>query len=235
MSDNSLSSEFSLVFETVRQQARLLADGEISSQELVTAHLNQIERVNPSVNAIVTLVAESALDHAKAADESRISGVEIGPFHGMPVLIKDLQDTKGILTTQGSPIYKDHVPDSDALIVDRLKQAGAIIIGKSNTPEFGAGSQTFNAVFGATSNPYDVTKTCGGSSGGAGVALATGMVSIATGSDLGGSLRNPAAWSNVVGIRPTPGRVPSVGGDLGWSNLSTAGPMGRTVDDVAML
>ena len=234
MSDNSSSSEFSLVFQTVRQQARLLADGEISSQELVTAHLNQIERVNPSVNAIVTLVSESALDQAKAADKLRISGVRVGPLHGMPVLIKDLQDTKGILTTQGSPIYKDHVPDSDALIVDRLKQAGAIIIGKSNTPEFGAGSQTFNALFGATSNPYDVTKTCGGSSGGAGVALATGMVPVATGSDLGGSLRNPAAWSNVVGIRPTPGRVPSVGGDLGWSNLSTDGPMGRTVDDVAM-
>ena len=234
MSDNSLSSEFSLVFETARQQARLLADGEISSQELVTAHLNQIERVNPSVNAIVTLVAESALAQAKAADKSRISGVGVGPLHGMPVLINDLQDTKGILTTQGSPIYKDHVPDSDALIVDRLKQAGAIIIGKSNTPEFGAGSQTFNALFGATSNPYDVTKTCGGSSGGAGVALATGMVSIATGSDLGGSLRNPAAWSNVVGIRPTPGRDPSVGGDLGWSNLSTDGTMGRTVSDVAM-
>ncbi len=234
MSDNSSSSEFSLVFQTVRQQARLLADGEISSQELVTAHLNQIERVNPSVNAIVTLVSESALDQAKAADKLRISGVRVGPLHGMPVLIKDLQDTKGILTTQCSPIYKDHVPDSDALIVDRLKQAGAIIIGKSNTPEFGAGSQTFNALFGATSNPYDVTKTCGGSSGGAGVALATGMVPVATGSDLGGSLRNPAAWSNVVGIRPTPGRVPSVGGDLGWSNLSTDGPMGRTVDDVAM-
>ena len=234
MSDNSSSSEFSLVFETARQQARLLADGEISSEELVTAHLNQIERVNPSVNAIVTLVAESALDQAKAADKLRISGVRVGSLHGMPVLIKDLQDTKGILTTQGSPIYKDHIPDSDALIVDRLKQAGAIIIGKSNTPEFGAGSQTFNALFGATSNPYDVTKTCGGSSGGAGVALATGMVPVATGSDLGGSLRNPAAWSNVVGIRPTPGRVPSVGGDLGWSNLSTDGPMGRTVDDVAM-
>ena len=234
MSDNSSSSEFSLVFKTVREQAKFLADGQISSQELVTAHLNQIERVNPSVNAIVTLVADSALDQAKAADESRIAGIEAGPFHGMPVLIKDLQDTKGILTTQGSPIYKDHIPKSDALIVDRLKKSGAIVIGKSNTPEFGAGSQTFNSVFGATCNPYDVTKTCGGSSGGAGVALATGMVSIATGSDLGGSLRNPAAWSNVVGIRPTPGRVPSVGVDLGWSNLSTDGPMGRTVGDVAM-
>jgi len=234
LSDNSSSSEFSLVFKTAREQARFLADGEISSQELVTAHLNQIERVNPSVNAIVTLVAEPALDQAKAADESRIAGVEAGSLHGMPVLIKDLQNTKGILTTQGSPIYRDHIPESDALIVDRLKKAGAIIIGKSNTPEFGAGSQTFNTVFGATCNPYDVTKTCGGSSGGAGVALATGMVPIATGSDLGGSLRNPAAWSNVVGIRPTPGRVPSVGGDLGWSNLSTDGPMGRTVGDVAM-
>ena len=148
MSDNSSSSEFSLVFKTAREQARFLADGEISSEELVTAHLNQIERVNPSVNAIVTLVAESALDQAKAADQSRIAGVEAGPFQGMPVLIKDLQDTKGILTTQGSPIYRDHIPERDALIVDRLKKAGAIVIGKSNTPEFGAGSQTFNSVFG---------------------------------------------------------------------------------------
>ncbi|MBT5252597.1 MAG: amidase, partial [Chloroflexi bacterium] len=158
----------------------------------------------------------------------------MGPLYGLPIAIKDLQNTKGILTTQGSLIYKDFVPESDALIVERVKKAGAIVIGKSNTPEFGAGSQTFNAVFGSTKNPYDVGKTCGGSSGGAGVALATGMTTIATGSDLGGSLRNPAAWSNVVGIRPSPGRVPSVGGDLGWLNLSTDGPMGRTVDDVAL-
>jgi len=232
LSDSSLSSE--LVFKTAREQARLIADGEILAEELVQAHLDQIEHVNPAVNAMVTMVAESALDQACEADRARLAGEEMGPLSGLPVAIKDLQNTAGIRTTQGSPIYKDFVPSSDALIVERVKRAGAIVIGKSNTPEFGAGSQTFNSVFGSTKNPYDVRMTCGGSSGGAGVALATGMVSIATGSDLGGSLRNPAAWSNVVGIRPTPGRVPVVNSDLGWTTLSTDGPMGRTVDDVAL-
>lgn len=231
MSDSS--SDSSLIFKTAREQAKLIADGEISSEELVNAHLAQIERVNPAVNAMVTMVADLALDQACEADMSQMAGEEMGPLHGLPIAIKDLQDTKGIRTTQGSLIYENHVPTSDALIVERVKKAGAIVIGKSNTPEFGAGSQTFNAVFGSTKNPYDVSKTCGGSSGGAGVALATGMTTIATGSDLGGSLRNPAAWSNVVGIRATPGRVPVVNGDLGWSTLSTDGPMGRTVDDVA--
>ena len=229
-----MSDSTELVFKTARQQAKLIADGEILSEELVNAHLDQIERLNPAVNAMVTMVAESALEQACEADMARMDGEEMGPLYGLPIAIKDLQNTKGILTTQGSLIYKDFVPESDALIVERVKKAGAIVIGKSKTPEFGAGSQTFNAVFGSTKNPYDVGKTCGGSSGGAGVALATGMTTIATGSDLGGSLRNPAAWSNVVGIRPSPGRVPSVGGDLGWLNLSTDGPMGRTVDDVAL-
>ncbi len=222
----------SLVFETARKQAQLIADGLITSEELVTAHLEQIERVNPSVNAIITLVADLAVDKARAADKVRISGERLGPLHGLPIAIKDLQDTAGIRTTHGSPIHVDNIPDRDALVVERVKQAGAIVIGKSNTPEFGAGSQTFNSVFGSTKNPYALSKTCGGSSGGAGVALACGMVPIATGSDLGGSLRNPAAWSNVVGIRCTPGRVPSINGDLGWSTLSTDGPMGRTVEDV---
>ncbi|NQW19851.1 MAG: amidase [Chloroflexi bacterium] len=230
----SAAEKSELVFKGAREQAHLVASGDISSEELVSAHLAQIARVNPAVNAMVTLVVDSSLEQAREADKARSSGVKLGALHGLPIAIKDLQDTAGILTTQGSPIYKDHVPATDALIVQRVKNAGAIVIGKSNTPEFGAGSQTFNAVFGSTKNPYDVSKTCGGSSGGAGVALATGMVSIATGSDLGGSLRNPAAWSNVVGIRPSPGRVPSVGGDLGWLNLSTDGPMGRTVDDVAL-
>ena len=236
LSDSSLSAseKSDLVFKNAREQAKLIADCELTSEELVHAHLDQIERVNPSVNAMVTMVADSALDQACEADMARMNGEEMGPLYGLPIAVKDLQNTKGILTTQGSPIYKDFVPSSDALIVERVKKAGAIVIGKSNTPEFGAGSQTFNPVFGSTKNPYDVSKTCGGSSGGAGVALATGMTTIATGSDLGGSLRNPAAWSNVVGIRPSPGRVPAVGGDLGWSTLSTDGPMGRTVDDVAL-
>lgn len=223
-----------LVFKTAREQARLIADGEISSVELVGAHLEQIEKVNPAVNAMVTMVAESAMEQAGLADKARSTGEELGPLHGLPIAIKDLQDTAGILTTHGSPIYKDNVPARDALIVERVKNAGAIIVGKSNTPEFGAGSQTFNPVFGATRNPYDTTRTCGGSSGGAGVALACGMVPIATGSDHGGSLRNPAAWSNVVGIRASQGRVPAINGDLGWSTPSTDGPMGRTVGDVAL-
>ncbi len=231
-SDAALSNS-ELIFENARVQAKMIADGDISSEELVGAHLEQIERVNPAVNAMVTMVADSALEQARAADGSRSAGEELGPLHGQPVAVKDLHDTAGILTTMGSPIYKDSVPTEDALIVKRMRNAGAIVVGKSNTPEFGAGSQTFNAVFGTTLNPYDVSKTCGGSSGGTGVALATGMTTIATGSDLGGSLRNPAAWSNVVGIRPAPGRVPSIGG-LGWSSLSTGGPMGRTVDDTAL-
>ncbi|TDI93518.1 MAG: amidase [Chloroflexi bacterium] len=223
-----------LIFKTAREQARLIADGEISSVELVGAHLEQIGKVNPVVNAMVTMVAESAMEQAGLADKARSTGEELGPLHGLPIAIKDLQDTAGILTTHGSPIYKDNVPARDALIVERVKNAGAIIVGKSNTPEFGAGSQTFNPVFGATRNPYDTTRTCGGSSGGAGVALACGMVPIATGSDHGGSLRNPAAWSNVVGIRASQGRVPAINGDLGWSTPSTDGPMGRTVGDVAL-
>lgn len=223
-----------LIYKTAREQARLIASGEISSEELVREHLDQIERVNPAVNAMVTVVADEALDRACESDMARMAEQPAGRLDGLPIAIKDLQNTKGILTTHGSPIYADHVPESDALIVERVKKAGAIVIGKSNTPEFGAGSQTFNSVFGSTKNPYDVSKTCGGSSGGAGVALATGMTTIATGSDLGGSLRNPAAWSNVVGIRPSPGRVPAIKGDLGWSTLSTDGPMGRTVDDVAL-
>lgn len=210
-----MSDSSELVFKNAREQAKLIADGELTSEELVRAHLDQIERVNPAVNAMVTMDADSALDQACEADMARMAGEEMGPLYGLPIAIKDLQNTKGILTTQGSPIYADHIPSSDALIVERVKKAGAIVIGKSNTPEFGAGSQTFNPVFGSTKNPYDVSKTCGGSSGGAGVALATGMTTIATGSDLGGSLRNPAAWSNVVGIRPSPGRVPAINGDLG--------------------
>mgnify|MGYP004002099195 CR=1 FL=1 len=233
MQSNSDAASFSsdnseLVFKTAREQAKLIASGEITSEELVNAHLAQIERVNPAVNAMVTMAADDALDRACEADMAQMAGEELGPLHGLPVAVKDLHDTAGILTTMGSPIYKDNVPTEDALIVKRMRDAGAIVIGKSNTPEFGAGSQTFNSVFGTTLNPYDVSKTCGGSSGGAGVALATGMTTIATGSDLGGSLRNPAAWSNVVGIRPAPGRVPAIGG-LGWSTLSTGGPMGRTV------
>jgi amidase len=203
----------------------------VSARELMGAHLARIERVNPHVNAIVTLVAERALADAARADEVTARGGELGALHGLPVAHKDLVDTAGIRTTRGSPFYRDFVPARDAEIVTRMRAAGAVTCGKTNTPEFGAGSQTFNTVFGATRNPYDLTKTCGGSSGGAAVALACGMVPIADGSDTGGSLRNPAAFCNVVGLRPSPGRVPS---DSTWSALSVAGPMARSVADLAL-
>ena len=223
-----------LVFLEASVQAALIASRQVSAVELLQAHLDQIERVNPKVNAVCTLVAEQALQAAQDADARQARGLPIGPLHGLPVGIKDLTDTQGIRTTQGSPIYADHVPDTDALVVARYKQAGAIVVGKTNTPEFGAGSQTFNPVFGATRNPYDLEKTCGGSSGGAGVALACGMMPIAQGSDFGGSLRNPAAWSNVVGFRNGVGRVPVWPGGLGYTSLSVQGAMGRTVRDVAL-
>jgi amidase len=169
---------------------------------------------------------------AAKADERLARGDAPGVLHGLPVAHKDLLDTAGIRSTKGSPFYRDRVPAEDAPIVTRMRAAGAITLGKTNTPEFGAGSQTFNTVFGATRNPYDLSKTCGGSSGGAAVALACGLVPLADGSDAGGSLRNPAAFCNVVGLRPSPGRVPR--GGASWSPLSVVGPMARTVADVAL-
>ena len=205
---------------------------DLSAREVMTAYLARIERVNPQVNAIVTLVADRALADAARADERAARGEPLGVLHGLPIAHKDLLDTAGIRSTKGSPFYRDRVPTEDSPLVTRLRGAGAITIGKTNTPEFGAGSHTFNTVFGATRNPYDVSKTCGGSSGGAAVALACGLVPIADGSDAGGSLRNPAAWSNVVGLRPSPGRVPR---DVpSWSPLSVNGPMARTVADLAL-
>jgi amidase len=171
---------------------------------------------------------------AARADEMQARGEILGPLHGLPVAHKDLLETRGIRTTFGSPIYKDFIPDEDNLVVQRMQRAGAIVVGKTNTPEFGAGSQTFNSVFGATRNPYDLSKTCGGSSGGAAVALACGMVPVASGSDAGGSLRNPAAFCNIVGFRPSIGRVPNPKAGFGWSTLSTMGCLGRTVADLAL-
>ena len=226
-----------LVFLDATEQSALIASKQISAVELMQAHLDQIGRINPKVNAICTLVAERAIRDAEAADRRLSQRGAPGPLHGLPVGIKDLEETKGIRTTYGSPIYASNVPEQDSLIVTRYKSAGAIVIGKTNTPEFGAGSQTFNTVFGATRNPYDLEKTCGGSSGGACVALACGMMPLAQGSDFGGSLRNPAAWCNVVGFRNGVGRVPSwrpTGPGLGYTSLSVAGAMGRSVRDVAL-
>ena len=215
--------------------ARLIRAKDLSAREVVSVHLAQIDRVNPTVNAIVTLVAEQAMERARLADEDAARGRDIGPLHGLPIAHKDLQSTKGIRTTFGSAIYRDFVPAEDSLLVERLRNAGAICVGKTNTPEFGAGSQTFNPVFGSTLNPHDRSKTCGGSSGGAAVALATGMLPIADGSDMGGSLRNPASFCNVVGLRPSPGRVPTWPAATAWSTLSVDGPMARNVADVALM
>jgi amidase len=224
-----------LCFLTAVELADRIRRRQVSVSDVVTAHLAQIERVNPKVNAIVTLTAERALENARARDAALARGETPGPLFGLPVAHKDLVPTRGIRTTLGSPIYRDNVPAVDGLIIERLRAAGAVTLGKTNTPEFGAGSQTFNEVFGRTLNPYDVTKTCGGSSGGAAVALACGMVPIADGSDTGGSLRNPAAFCNVVGLRTSPGRVPYWPRDAAWSPLSVQGPMARTVADVALM
>jgi len=223
----------SVCFMSAVEMARMIRAKKLSAREALAAHLKQIERVNPKVNAIVTLVPEMAADAAAKADEMQAHKASLGPLHGLPVAHNDLLETRAIRTTYGSPLYKDYVPTEDDIVVERMRRAGAIIVGKTNTPEFGAGSQTFNKVFGATLNPYDLTKTCGGSSGGAAVALACGLAPVATGSDTGGSLRNPAAFCNVVGFRPSIGRVPNPKAAFAWSTLSTSGCLGRSVADLA--
>ncbi|HET6501486.1 MAG TPA: amidase [Amycolatopsis sp.] len=224
-----------ICFLTAQELKAALAAKELSAREVVRAHLDQIERVNPKVNAIVTLVADRALADAKAADERAAAGAELPPLHGIPATHKDLHETAGIRTTYGSPLRADFVPEQDELIIERMRAAGVITLGKTNVPEFGAGSHTFNPVFGVTRNPYDTGRSAGGSSGGAAVALACGMCPIADGSDTGGSLRNPASFNNVVGFRPSPGRVPTYPAQLGWTTLNTSGPMARTVADTALL
>ena len=223
-----------ICFMSAVEMAGLIRAKKLSAREALAEHMRQIERVNAKVNAIVTLVPEMAAEAAAKADEMQVHNEKLGPLHGLPVAHKDLLETRGIRTTFGSPLFKDFVPTEDDLVVERMRLAGAIIVGKTNTPEFGAGSQTFNKLFGATLNPYDLTKTCGGSSGGAAVALICGMVPVASGSDAGGSLRNPASFSNVVGFRPSIGRVPNPKAGFAWSTLSTAGCMGRSVGDLAL-
>jgi amidase len=220
-----------ICFTPARKLARLIRARKLSATEVVRAFLAQIERVNPKVNAIVTFLPEQALRDAREFDRRRSAL----PFGGLPIAIKDVIATKGVRTTWGSLVYKDHVPAEDHILAERLKAAGAILIGKTNTPEFGAGSQTFNAVFGATRNPYDPSKTCGGSSGGAAVAVACGMVPFADGGDFAASLRNPGNFCNVIGFRPSTGRVPAYPHPYPWSNLSELGPMARTVSDAAFL
>lgn len=209
-----------------------LASGDLSAAELMQATLKQIEAVNPKVNAIVALRdADDLMAEAHAADQSKTRG----PLHGLPIAVKDLTDVAGIVSSQGSPIFANFVPEKDALLAERMRAAGAILIGKTNVPEFGLGSHSFNPVYGVTCNPYDTTVSAGGSSGGAATALATGMTALADGSDMMGSLRNPAAWNNVYGFRPSYGRVPGEPvGDTFLHHLATHGPMARSPEDIAL-
>jgi len=224
-----------LHWRTARALARAIADRELSAHEVVTAHLERIEQLNPRLNAIVTLDAERALAQADAADARAAGGESLGPLHGLPIAIKDLEDTAGMRTTYGSRLFADHVPVSDTLMVARLRAAGAIVVGKTNTPEFGAGSHTFNEVFGPTRNPWDPQRSAGGSSGGAGAALAAGLVPLADGSDHGGSIRNPASFNNIVGLRPTPELVPSPAPGEVWEPAAVLGPMARAVGDLSLM
>jgi len=229
-------SDRDLCFVPATELQRLYRTRKASPLEVMQAVFARIDAVNPRVNAYVTLAREQALAAARKATTALArKGATLGPLHGVPVSIKDLTPTRGIRTTSGSKIFEHHVPEEDALYVDRLKRAGAIVVGKTNTPEFGAGGNTFNAVFGVTRNPWNTALTCGGSSGGAAVALATGMGPLAQGSDLGGSLRLPAAFCAVVGFRTSPGCVPVWPRVTAWNTYSVEGPMARTVGDAALM
>jgi len=218
-----------------RELRRLIGEKAISPVELLESCLARIAAVNPRLNAITAAAFNRARDEARAAERAVLAGAPLGALHGLPIGIKDLQDTAGLATTYGSPLFAHHVPAADERMVAAVRRAGAIVVGKTNVPEFGAGANTTNAVYGPTRNPFDPARTCGGSSGGSAVALATGMLPLCTGSDTGGSLRIPAAFCGVVGFRPSPGLVPNERRALGWSPISVAGPMGRTVADAMLL
>ncbi|MGK7870470.1 amidase [Falsiroseomonas sp. E2-1-a20] len=225
----------SLCDHTAVELRRMIGTRRISPVELLQDCIRRIEQANPAVNAIVATDYDGGLATARAAEAQVMRGEKLGALHGLPVGIKDLNDTAGLRTTYGSPMFRDHVPQRDERVVAALRQAGAIILAKTNTPEFGTGGNTINDVYGATGNAFDPALSCAGSSGGSGVALATSMLPLCTGSDTGGSLRKPAAWSGVVGFRPSPGLVASERRRLGWSVLSVQGPMGRDVADTALL
>src|SRR6185312_16346213 len=214
---------------------RLIGQKKLAPTELLDSCIARIEAVDHAVNAMVARDFDRARTAAKAADAAVARGDDLPPLHGLPIGIKDLQETAGLRTTFGSPIFRDHVPTADERIVAAVRSAGAIVLGKTNTPEFGAGANTRNAVYGATGNPFNPTLSAAGSSGGSAVALATNMAPICSGSDTGGSLRNPASFCGIVGFRPTPGLVPNEKRGLGWNNLSVAGPMARTVPDLCLL
>ena len=224
-----------LVYRGAVELATLLRSREVSAVEVLEAHLDQIDRFNPLVNAVVTIDEDGASAAAAAADRKLAAGEPLGPLHGLPISFKDTARTAGMRTTFGHPRHADLVPESNDLHVQRILDAGAIRVGKTNVPEYAAGSHTFNRLFGTTRNPYDPSKSAGGSSGGAAAALASGFQPIADGSDMGGSLRNPASFCNVVGLRPTPGMVPNTDGGNVFFPLGVAGPMGRTAEDAALL
>jgi amidase len=213
---------------------RLLGRGEITAAEVVEAALERVAAANPRINAIVTL-NEGALEDARRLDRQRGAGAEPGLLFGLPVGIKDVTPVAGLRTTFGSPLYRDYVPAEDALVVQRIRQAGGVILGKTNTPEFGAGGNTFNEVFGRTRNPWDPERSAGGSTGGGAAALATGMIALAEGTDLGGSLRIPASFCGVFGLRPSPGLVPTHPSDYVWDTLQVTGPLARTAADLGLM
>jgi amidase len=220
---------------TAIELRRLIGAKQISPVELLASCQARIERANGALNAFVATCWHRAEAEARAAERALMAGEALGALHGLPIGVKDLALTEGLRTTFGSPQFSEFVPEADERQVAAIRRAGGIVLGKTNTPEFGAGANTVNPVYGATGNPFDPEKTCAGSSGGSAVALATGMVPLATGSDMGGSLRNPAAYCGVVGFRPSPGVVPHELRPLGWSPLSVQGAMGRTVADTALL
>ncbi|MEZ5340701.1 MAG: amidase family protein [Acidimicrobiales bacterium] len=217
------------------EQRRMISAKEVSAVELLDAHLARIDAVNPALNAIVGLRPEIGRAQAQAVDQKTASGEDPGPLAGLVTAYKDLNETKDFLSTDGIAAQAGRFAPADSLMVQRMTAAGVVAVGKTNVPELGAGSHTINPVYGTTVNPYDTTRSAGGSSGGAGVALRCGMVAVADGSDMGGSLRNPAGWNNVVGLRPSPGVVPSIGPGNAWATWGTGGPMGRTVDDLYLL
>jgi amidase len=223
------------IYSTAREMAAAVAAREVSARELLELHLARIAEVNPDVNAVVSLDEDRARVGAAEADDWLARGEEIGPLHGLPHAFKDTHEVAGWRTTFGSPLRAEHVPRRDELVVERIRAAGVVTIGRTNVPEWAAGSHTFNPVFGTTRNPYDLSRSAGGSSGGAGAALASGMVPLADGSDMGGSLRNPASFDNVVGLRPSVGRVPAWPAMNAFELTSVGGPMARNVEDVALL
>ena len=224
-----------LVKLTARQAVAELKRGSISPLELIDAALERIDETEDAVNALPTVCADRARDHAARLADLDESNAPRGYLHGLPIAIKDLKDVAGVRSTRGSPIFSDHVPKKSDLLVEILESKGGIVLAKANTPEFGAGANTFNEVFGKTRNPWDTSKTCGGSSGGSATALASGQIWLASGSDFGGSLRIPASFCSVVGLRPTPGRVAHGPSAVPFASLSVEGPMGRNVGDVALM